>query len=250
MKKIILLLVIVLATLSCSEKEKGNVHITGEIKGLSQGKLYIQRLKDTVLKPIKLIRFDGNSAFETSINIDEPEVLFLYLDRGVSNSLDNNIAFFAEKGKMTIYSEVDNFISKARITGSKNQELWDEYKKVMANYSRKNLEYIEQKLIAGYNNETQKVDSLQRLEDNILKKKYLYAVNFCLNNSDYEIAPYIALSDIFDINTRYLDTVHNSLTEPVRNSKYGKLLTQYLADIKRQQEKEVLGVENQNPGIE
>jgi len=234
MKKIILLLVIVLATLSCSEKEKGNVHITGEIKGLSQGKLYIQRLKDTVLKPIKLIRFDGNSTFETSINIDEPEVLFLYLDRGVSNSLDNNIAFFAEKGKMTIHSEVDNFISKANITGSRNQELWNEYKKVMANYSRKNLEYIEQKFLANYNNQKEKTDSLQRLEDNIIRKKYMYSVNFCLNHSDYEIAPYIALTDIFDINVRYLDTIHKSLSEPVRNSKYGKIMTEYLEEIKQE----------------
>lgn len=232
MRKFVLLFIVVFFTLSCSEKEKGNVHITGEIKGLSQGKLYIQRLKDTVLKPIKMIRFDGNSAFETSINIDEPEVLFLYLDRGVSNSLDNNIAFFAEKGKMTIHSEVDNFISKADITGSKNQELWNEYKKVMANYSRKNLEYIEQKIAANHNNQKEKADSLQRLENNILKTKYLYSVNFCLNHSGYEIAPYIALSEIYDINVSYLDTIHKSLSEPVRNSRYGKILTEYLEEAK------------------
>lgn len=232
MKKFLLLCVVVFSVYSCS-KQEGNLHITGEIKGLSQGRLYVQRLQDTLLKPIKVIRFDGNSTFDTYIDVKEPEVLYLYLDRGISNSLDNNIAFFAEKGKMTIYSEVDNFIAKANITGNKNQELWNDYKKVISNYSQKNLEYIEQKLVANYNNQKNKADSLQRLEDNILRNKYLYSVNFCLNNSDYEIAPYIAVSEIFDINVKYLDTIYNSLSESVKTSRYGKIFTQYLEEVKQ-----------------
>src|SRR5690606_27112926 len=95
MRKNLLFLIVGFVLFSCSKKE-GNLHITGEIKGLSQGKLYIQRLQDTVLKPIKVIKFDGNSKFETYLNINEPEVLYVYLDRGTSNSLDNNIAFFAQ----------------------------------------------------------------------------------------------------------------------------------------------------------
>lgn len=222
---------IALLVISCSKKEN-NLYLSGEIKGLSQGKLYIQRLQDTILKPIQVIRFDGKSDFETYIDIKEPEVLYLYLDRGTSNSLDNNIAFFAEKGKMTLYSEVDNFISKAKITGGKNQELWNDYQKVITKYSQKNIDIVEQRIRATFNNQEEQADSLKRLENSILKNKYLYTINFCVNNAEYEIAPYIAATEIYDANIKYLDTIYNSLSETVKNSKYGKAFTAYLVDLK------------------
>jgi hypothetical protein len=30
-----------------------------------------------------------------------------------------------------------------------------------------------------------------------------------LNNKDYEVAPYVTLSEIYDINLKYLDTIQN-----------------------------------------
>src|SRR5690606_31127898 len=164
------------------------------------GKLYIQKLQDTVLKPIKVIKFDGNSKFETYLNIQEPEVLYVYLDRGTSNSLDNNIAFFAEQGEIIIHSDVNNFIAKAEVSGNKNQELWNEYKKVISNFNQKSLEFVEQKIEAQIKGDTQKADSIQRLEDKILVRKYQYSINFCMNNKEHEITPFIALSEIYDAN--------------------------------------------------
>lgn len=232
MKRFLLLAVIGLTLFSCSKKEEGNLRISGEIKGLSQGKLYIQRLQDTILKPIKIIKFDGNSKFETYLNINEPEVLYLYLDRGASNSLDNNIAFFAEKGKMIINADVNNFIVGTSVTGNKNQELWNEYKEVISSYNQKNLNYIEQKFEAQRKGNTQKADSLQTLGDRMLLRKYQYSVNFCMNNKDYEIAPFIALTEIYDVNPVYLDSIRNLLSKPVSESKYGKILSEYLDEIK------------------
>lgn len=228
MKRILLFVIIGWGLFACSEQE-GNVEISGEIRGLSQGKLYIQRLQDTVLKPIKVIKFDGESKFKTFLNIEEPEVLYLYLDRGTTNSLDNNFAFFVEKGKMTIHSDINGFISKTQIKGSHNQELWDEYKKIIANYNEKSLEYLEQRLLIKEGKEHER-DSLERLEEGILKRKYLYTVNFCINNKEKEIAPYLALTEIYDANKKYLDTIHNSLSEPILQSKYGKMFTAYLKD--------------------
>lgn len=236
MKKFLLLVSIGLTLFSCSKKEEGNLRISGEIKGLSQGKLYIQRLQDTILKPIKVIKFDGNSKFETYLNIKEPEVLYVYLDRGVSNSLDNNIAFFAEQGEITINSDIKSFIAKAEVTGNKNQELWNQYKKVISNYNQKNIEYIEQKLEAQIKGNTKKVDSLQSMEDRILLRKYQYSINFCMNNKDYEIAPFIALTEIYDANPVYLDSLRKVMPQSVLESKYGKIFSEYLDEIKVTQE--------------
>lgn len=230
MKKSALFLISFFLFFSCSHKE-GNLHIKGEIKGLSQGKLYIQRLQDTILKPIKVIKFDGDSKFETYLNIKEPEVLYLYLDRGVSNSLDNNIAFFAEEGQMNIHSDVNNFILKSEVTGNKNQELWNQYRKVISKYNQENLDYIQQRLEAQIKGNTHLADSLQNLENKMLIRRYQYAINFCMNHKEHEIAPYIAMSEIYDANPKYLDSIRKALTPNVLASKYGKMLSEYLDEI-------------------
>src|SRR5690554_1542629 len=230
MKKNLFVLMLGLTLFSCSQNE-GNLKITGEIKGLSQGKLYIQRLQDTILKPIKVIKFDGNSKFETYLNINEPEVLYVYLDRGTSNSLDNNISFFAQEGKMEIHSDINNFILKAVVTGNKNQELLNQYKNVIAKYNQENLEYIEKKIEAQIKGNTKIADSLQQLENKMLIKKYQYAINFCINNKEHEIAPYIAITEVYDANPIYLDSIRKALTPNVLASKYGKMLSEYLDEI-------------------
>ena len=85
---------------SCGEKkQEKDLLITGNIKGLKKGTLYIQKLQDTTLVALDTIKINGDSHFTSELDIDSPEMYYLFLDRGVTNSLDNNIPFFAEKGK-------------------------------------------------------------------------------------------------------------------------------------------------------
>ena len=65
-----------------------------------------------------------------------------------------------------------------------------------------------------------------------MKRKYLYTVNFAITNKEYEIAPYLAVSEIFDANIKYLDTIYTSLKPKVRKSKYGKALKDYIEERK------------------
>ena len=233
MKKTILAFAAILFIVSCDKKEpKGNLHITGNVKGLKEGTLYIQKVVDTSLVAIDTIKIDGNSNFESYIDLKSPEMLYLFLDRGVSNSLDNNLMFFAEAGKMNIETNLDSFLSAAKITGSKNQELYDDYKKTTERYKNENLDLIEKKFKAIKRKDIKAIDSINRLQDLNTKRIYLFAVNFAMNNKDHEIAPYIALAEVYDINIKYLDTIQQSLTPKVAQSMYGKKLTQYIKALK------------------
>ncbi|WP_413999227.1 DUF4369 domain-containing protein [Flavobacterium sp. W1B] len=235
MKKSILAFVTLILISSCNKTEpKDNLHITGNIKGLKKGTLYIQRVVDTTLVAIDSIKIDGNSAFESNIELKSPEMLYLFLDRGVTNSLDNNISFFAEPGTINIDTNLDTYISGAKITGSKNQELFEEYRKINSRFQDENLTLIEQKFKAIKSNNTKAIDSLAAKQDSNIKRKYLFATNFAINNKDYDVAPYIALSEIYDINIKYLDTIQKSMTPKVANSLYGKKLTEYVQSIKAQ----------------
>jgi len=49
MKRILAVLVITIMLTSCSSKKEGNMIVEGQIKGLKKGKLYLQKIKDTLL---------------------------------------------------------------------------------------------------------------------------------------------------------------------------------------------------------
>lgn len=235
MKKSISVLVVLLLLISCTKKEsKTSLHLTGNIKGLKKGTLYIQRVVDTSLVAIDTIVIEGNSNFVTDIAIKSPEMFYLFLDRGVSNSLDNNLLFFAEPGNMNIDANLDFFLSGAKITGSKNQDLFEEFKKSNSRFIDNNLSLIEQKFNAVKNKNRKALDSLNAKQEYNTKRKYLFSANFAVNHKDYEIAPYIALTAIYDINIKYLDTIQKAMTPKVAQSLYGKALTQYVAKIRSQ----------------
>ena len=235
MKKSIITFFTLLLLASCNkEVSKTNLHLTGNIKGLKNGTLYIQRVIDTNLVAIDTIVIDGKSSFETDLDLKSPEVLYLFLDRGVTNSMDNNILFFAEAGNINIETNLDSYLSSAKITGSKNQEKLEEYQKINSRFRDENLDLIALKFNAAKNKNIKVVDSLNAKTDSNIKRKYLFATNFAINNRDYEVSPYIALTEIYDINIKYLDTIQKSMTPKVAQSLYGKKLTTYVAKIKSQ----------------
>ncbi|MDR7208915.1 DUF4369 domain-containing protein [Flavobacterium piscis] len=238
MKKSIIAFVAIVLLISCDKKEPTDgLHLTGNIKGLKEGTLYIQRVVDTALVAIDSIKIEGNSAFESNIKLESPEMLYLFLDRGVTNSLDNNIMFFAEPGKINIDTNLDNFIYGAKITGSKNQELYEEYIKINSRFNDESLSLVEAKFKAQKRQDQKALDSINAKNDSNIKRKYLFATNFAINHKDHEIAPYIALAEIYDINIKFLDTIQKSMTPKIAKSLYGKKLTKYVNTIKQQENK-------------
>jgi hypothetical protein len=92
---------------------------------------------------------------------------------------------------------------------------------------------MESKFNAFKNKNTKIVDSIEAKQDANLKRRYLFTANFALNNKDYEIAPYLALTEISDINLKYLDTIQKSMTPKVAQSLYGKKLIQFYKERKK-----------------
>lgn len=226
MKNLILASISILFIISCNKKnDDNNMRLTGNIKGLQSGKLYIQKMVDTNLVVVETINIDGDSHFETNIKINEPELYFLYLDRGVTNSLDNRLQFFAEPGEVNIETTLENYSYNAKITGTKNNELYADHRKTISRFNDENLTITEMRFAALKDKNSAKIDSLDKRREAIIKRTYLYTVNFALNNKDYEVSPFITVSEIFDVNLKYLDTIKKSMPPKVANSLYGKKLT-------------------------
>lgn len=230
MKKTFLLLVIIF-TFSCTKKEPDLI-VTGNVKGLKKGTLYLQKLKDTVLVTLDSLEIIGEFPFELHSDLEEPEVLYLTLDKNSSNI--HRISFFANKGITEINTTLKRFAYDAKIKGSAQQELYKEYSGIISKFNNQQLDLIKSRFEAQQSGNDSLIKVANFDADNLIKRKYLYTVNFALNNIDSEVAPYVTLAEIYDANIKYLDTIYNSLPKDIANSKYGKALNTHIKKRKEE----------------
>lgn len=233
-----LLLVCMTSCQQPKEKSEPNkMNVVGTIKGLRKGTLYLQKINDTVLVNIDSTKIEGTPEFNFKTAIATPEVFYLYLNKEDGDSLNDRILFFGEPGTIEINTLLKTFESSAVIKGSKNQELLQEYKSFMRKFDEKNLSLYQDYFNAKQKNRLKQSDSIAEVMDNLLRRRYLYALNFASRHTDQNIAPYIAITEVNDANLTLLDTVASKLTESVRASKYGKLFMELLE--KRHQAEDV-----------
>src|SRR5690606_20146502 len=196
-----------------------------------KGTLYLQHIADSSLVNIDSLNIKGDGNFSFTTELESPEIFYLYLDKKDNNDINDRITFFGEPGDIVINTSWNTFDLNAKITGSKSQDKLEEYQKMMSRFNTIDLQHIKSSLDPKNQNPAA-IDSLQELSDRNLKRGYLYALNFAMNNADSYIAPYIAVKEVADANIMYLDSINSSLSEEVANSKYGKELKKYIEDQK------------------
>ncbi|WP_456461975.1 DUF4369 domain-containing protein [Lutibacter sp.] len=229
MKKIISCIVIISLLISCGESKKGSLTVKGNIRDLKKGTVYLQKFKDTLLVSVDSVQLNGDSNFILVDDIETPEIYYVTLNKNANRK----IPFFGEKGEITITSKLDKFQTAAKISGSLNQELLDEYNAMAKKFSGKQLDLVKEKFEAQKNNDTTLLSKIEKEETSLIRRKYYYTTNFAVNNAKFEVAPYIALTELYYANIKLLDTVNNSLSKKVKASKYGKELNEFIKGIKK-----------------
>jgi hypothetical protein len=233
MKKAAVLLVLILIA-SCSKIEP-NLTVTGSIKGLKKGTLYLQQLQDTILVVKDSVIYNGEERYVLTSDLEAPEMLYLTLDKNAGDDIPR-ISFFAVPGTIEINTTLKRFEFDAKISGSTLQKKLEEFNDINSQFNNQNLELIKAKFDAQKSGDTVRIEKANQDSDNLLKRKYLYAINFAMNNKDTEIAPYIALAEIYNANVKYLDTIYNALPKDIANSKYGVALDKFIKEIKEEKE--------------
>ncbi|WP_324721519.1 DUF4369 domain-containing protein [Salinimicrobium sp. HB62] len=239
MKKLGLLFIAIITLAACTSEET-NLQIKGKVQGLKKGTLYLQKIEDTSLITLDSVVMKGDENFIFDTHIESPQVLYLYLNKKDNNIYDDRLMFFAEPGEMIINTTLKNFEADAVVEGSENQKKFLEYQSMINRFNTRNLELIQQSIKAQEEENAASLDSANAEYDKLLRRRYLYTVNFAINNKDLELAPYLAISEIYDANIKFLDTIYNSLTPEVKDSRYGKSLEDFLEE-RREMEKEEAG---------
>ena len=228
MKKALIIMLTVLI-MGCNSS-KDNMSVTGNVDGLMKGTLYLQSQKDSVVINLDSIYLKGDGNFKLSTYIDEPDIFYLYLDKQDGDSLNDIITFFGNKGDIQINTRLSTFDSSFEIYGSENSDLLNEYNSIIRKYNLQNLDLLEIFYNAQIENNQTRIDSANSELENMIRKKYLYTLNFSITNSENEISPYIAVSQIPDANIELLRKVYDTLPEKIKNSKYGKILKEITID--------------------
>jgi len=221
-------LFLVILIMSCTQPSKNTI-VSGNIKGLQKGTLYLQHVKDEGFTTLDSLEMTSTTDFQLGCDLDEAEVLFLSLSKEIDAE---RISFFADQGHTTINTTLKRFKYDAQIEGSDQQKLLESYYKNIERFKNQKLELIEAQLNAQKDGNLERSDSLQVKINKIVQRSYLYSINFALNNKDSEVAPFVAVSEIYDANVKYLDTINKVLPPKIANSKYGIILEEYIKTIK------------------
>ena len=214
----------------CCNSDQNQMIVSGKVDGLRKGTIYLQKELDSTIVSLDSVKINGNSDFKLSTVIDEPDIYYLYLNKDDGDSLNDIITFFGNKGEININTRLSTFDSGYEISGSKNSELLREYFSIIRKYNLQNLDLLEIFYNAQINNNQKRIDSVNKELEDLIRRKYLYSLNFSITNSENEISPYIAVSQIPDANKDLLKKVYDTLPENIKVSKYGKVLMELTLD--------------------
>lgn|SRR5699024_4246723 len=224
------LLIFFLLFTSCTQHSDENTMIlTGQIHGLKKGTIFLERIIDTSYVAIDSFKIYGDSKFHFQQQIESPEVLHLYLRLDNGNLLDDRVSFFAEPKEIDFSTNLEDF-SNPYITGSENHAKMLTYYKMAKRYQDRNLDLFVEEFNAKKDNNDSLMKIIEQKKQTLLRTSYLATVNFALQNSEFEIAPFIMVYETPDIHKSYLDTVYNSLSDKVKQGIYGKRLKEIIAN--------------------
>jgi len=234
MKHFYTVLFSVLILASCKQSPTENtMTLSGQIKGLKKGVLYLQHVPDSTLVVIDSVLINGNGNFSFKTELESPEVFYLYLVKKDNNDINDRITFFGEPGNISINTQWNSFDLDPDIKGSISHEKFIEYRSMMSKFNIQDISLLEQAFKANSSNNQQLFDSIQILSERNTLRSYLFALNFAMINSDSYVAPYVAITDVSNANVKFLDSIYKKLSPEVAISKYGKSLKKLIISSKK-----------------
>ena len=213
------LLVLFFFVFSCTKIDSENhFSLNLEIEGLKKGIIYLEKISDSSIVVIDSVLYNGNNSIQFQGKIDEPEIMIISLT--FENETDpKRFPFFVEKSNIILKTRLKDFGFKVDSKGSKNDSIYRQYLEINKKFNNEKLDLISKSL--GFQKSGNK-DSISFYDSKLVsvnKRQFLHNANFAMRYSNYEIAPYIAITDLRE-SSAILDTIYKSLDNGIKNSKY------------------------------
>jgi peroxiredoxin len=239
MKKILIVGAFVALLFSCSKVAKGEYLITGNIKGIKTGLVFLQKQNPAGMGIINIDTVkvvDGK--FEIKGKITEPEISFIEV-----KNINGKVPFVLEEGEITIAVDKDS-IFKSKLSGTySNDEFYNfnsESNKIQKRLQKKVMDFQMKNMAAmndaRKNNDTVTINSLRKQYDVIQKDITDYTFNYPKNHPKSFISVLIVQAMFNNPNFKpaAIETTFNSLDESLKKTKPGKKIKENLVAISKQ----------------
>lgn len=210
---------------ACQQNKGMNLQV--EVQGLKKGMLYIESIQDSLLVALDSVEIRGDNQVELNVALDQPEMLYLHLDKNDENDFNDRLLFFAEQGEMSIQSSREAFENDAFVIGSKTDSIYRIYREVLTSFAKRDIELFQLSIDPEY---ATKLDSISNLATSNERRKFVYVLNFALNQNNSILAPYSIIYDGDGLAPKWKDSVYQSLVDEIKNSPMGKSLKALLSD--------------------
>ena len=213
------LLVLFFFVFSCTKIDNENhFSLSLEIEGLKKGIIYLEKISDSRMVVIDSVLYNGNKSIQFQGKIDEPEIMIISLT--FENETDpKRFPFFVEKSNIILKTRLKDFGFKVDSRGSKNDSIYRQYLEINKRFNNEKLDLISKSLDFQKSNNKDSISFYEAKLLNVNKRQFLHNANFAMRNSNYAIAPYIAITDLRE-SSALLDTIYKSLGSGIKNSKY------------------------------
>ena len=233
MKNIVISTIGLLFFAACTPPEP-DMKVIVSVKELKKGTLFLEKVQDSLLVIIDSAQVAREEAVTLTADLDHAELFYLVLNKNGGNDEDNRIPFFGDHGTIEINTLLDRFATDAVVKGSDTHDLYNSYMRIVKRFNEEELDLIAQYFQFQKNNNLDSLAYLEKQSAQLTKRKILFTVNFAVNNGQSVLAPYLALTELNDIQPSLLDTIAKSMTLEVASTKYGSLLSEYVGELTKQ----------------
>lgn len=237
MKKIILLVAVAVALYSCKNLADGEYEITGTVKGMKTGLVYLEKqnpmgMGAQAIDTVKIV--DGK--FEIKGKTTEPEIHFIQIDK-----VNGKVPFILEGGAIEITVDKDSLF-KSKLAGTYSNEEFSKFneesnkiqkklqKSVMA-FQMKNMAVMNE---AQQKNDTVTMNALRKQYDAIQKPITDYTFGYPKTHPKSFIS--VLITQMMLTNPKYskdIDGIYNSFDESLKKTKPGKAIKENIEAAKK-----------------
>lgn len=237
MKKILLLVAVAVVLFSCKNLGEGEYEITGTVKGMKTGLVYLEKQSPMGMGPqaidtVKIV--DGK--FEIKGKTTEPEISFIQIDK-----VNGKVPFILEGGEIEITVDKDS-IFKSKLSGTYSNEEFTKFndestkiqkklQKSVMDFQMKNMAVMNE---AQKNNDTVTMNRLRKEYDVVQKPITDYTFGYPKTHPKSFIS--VLIVQMMLNNPKYakdIEALYNSLDESLKKTKPGKAIKTNLDAAKK-----------------
>ncbi len=226
MKKTLLLLAVVLVLVSCKKLADGEYEITGNVKGMKTGTVYLEKQSPMGMgtQPVDTVKIiDGK--FVIKGKTKETEISFIQIEK-----LQGKIPFILEGGEIEITVDKDSLFKSKSVGTYSNDEFTkfnDESNKIQKRLQKKVTEFQNKNMAiineAQKNNDTLTMSKLRNEYEFIQKDITDYTFTYPKTHPKSFIS--VLIIQMMVNNPKYakeIEPLYNSLDESLKKTKPGK----------------------------